>query len=810
MKHPDLLRTLTLAQKAALLSGRDVWTTYPVPSAGIPSMVLSDGPHGVRRQLGAADHMGVNASQPATCFPTAAALANSWDPELTFQVGRAIGEEAVCQQVNVLLGPGVNVKRSPLGGRGFEYYSEDPYLTGKLAAGFVRGVQSWGIAACPKHFAANSQELLRLSMDSVVDQRTLRELYLTAFEILVKESAPKALMSSYNRLNGIYTNDSRWLLTQVLREEWGFDGFVVTDWGGSNDHAAGVQAGSNLEMPGTMGDSDKELFAALEAGRLSHQILDQRVDELLDGVLSTHRAAAAGPKTFDLDEHHALARKAAAQTTVLLKNQGDLLPLPPGTRVALIGDLAFHPRYQGAGSSMVHPTKLDRPLDAWADSGITLVGTARGYRRDGKGDRTLQVQAEALARRADVAVLYLGLPEFTESEGMDRTSLRLPACQNRLAEALAAVNPNLIVILAGGGPVELPWLDQCRALAAVYLPGQAGAGGVVDVLTGRCCPSAKLAESWPISLSDTPTASYFPGRQRTAEYREGLYVGYRYYQTVGRPVRFPFGFGLSYTHFLYSDLTLSPQGASFTLTNSGSRAGAEIAQLYVSLPQAQVFRPKLELKGFLKVPLSPGESRRVTIPFDDKTFRYFNPTTDQWEIEGGAYLIQIGASAEDLRLSGMLEHPGTGAPCPYDPAAMFSYYSGLIQAVSDREFQLLLGRPIPHARWDPAAPLGVNDTLAQLSTAKNPGVRLAGMVLDHMEQRGLRRGRSPQTILFIRNMPFRALAKMSNGAVTMDMAHSLTELANGHFLSGLGKTARGFFSSRSAIRCRRKNGIDHL
>jgi len=810
MKHPDLLRTLTLAQKAALLSGRDVWTTYPVPSAGIPSMVLSDGPHGVRRQLGAADHMGVNASQPATCFPTAAALANSWDPELTFQVGRAIGEEAVCQQVNVLLGPGVNVKRSPLGGRGFEYYSEDPYLTGKLAAGFVRGVQSWGIAACPKHFAANSQELLRLSMDSVVDQRTLRELYLTAFEILVKESAPKALMSSYNRLNGIYTNDSRWLLTQILREEWGFDGFVVTDWGGSNDHAAGVQAGSNLEMPGTMGDSDKELFAALEAGRLSHQILDQRVDELLDGVLSTHQAAAAGPKTFDLNEHHALARKAAAQTTVLLKNQGDLLPLPPGTRVALIGDLAFHPRYQGAGSSMVHPTKLDRPLDAWADSGITLVGTARGYRRDGKDNRALQVQAEAMARRADVAVLYLGLPEFTESEGMDRTSLRLPACQNRLVETLAAVNPNLIVILAGGGPVELPWLDRCRALAAVYLPGQAGAGGVVDILTGRCCPSAKLAESWPISLSDTPTASYFPGRQRTAEYREGLYVGYRYYQTVGRPVRFPFGFGLSYTHFLYSDLTLSPQGASFTLTNSGSRPGAEIAQLYVSLPQARVFRPKLELKGFLKVPLSPGESRRVAIPFDDKTFRYFNPTTDQWEIEGGAYLIQIGASAEDLRLSGTLEHPGTGAPCPYDPAAMFSYYSGLIQAVSDREFQLLLGRPIPHARWDPAAPLGVNDTLAQLSTAKNPGVRLAGMVLDHMEQRGLRRGRPPQTILFIRNMPFRALAKMSNGAVTMDMAHSLTELANGHFLSGLGKTARGFFSSRPAIRSRRKNGIDHL
>lgn len=804
MKHPHLIQKLSLDQKISLLSGRSVWCTYSVESAGVPAISLSDGPHGIRKQLGTGDHMGMHPSQQATCFPTAAGLANSWDPALTQTVGRAIGEEAVCQQVNVLLGPGVNMKRSPLGGRNFEYYSEDPYLAGKLAAGFIRGVQSNGIAACPKHFAANNQELLRLSSDSVVDERTLRELYLTAFEILVKESAPKSIMSSYNKLNGTYSNENSWLLTDVLRGEWGFDGFVVTDWGGSNDHASGVRAGSSLEMPGTMGDSDQELFSALADGSLSHEMIDLRVDELLDVVLSTHSAVSEGPRDFDRAAHHALARYVAAQTMVLLKNEGNILPLTPGVRVAIVGDLAFQPRYQGAGSSMVNPTQLDLPVDAWRDSGTELIGAARGYLRDGRPDPSLKAEALALANRADAVVLYLGLPEVSESEGMDRISLSLPACQNELAQELASANSNLVVVLAGGGAMVLPWLEKCKALIAAYLPGQAGAGAVVDVLTGRINPSAKLAESWPLAPADAPNVHYFPGRQRTAEYREGPYIGYRYYQTVGLPVQFPFGFGLSFTHFQYSDLTVTREGVCFFLTNIGPRAGAEIAQLYVSLPQSQVFRPALELKGFAKVALDPGERRQIEIPFDERTFRYFNVSTGRWEIEGGSYFIQVGASAQDICLTASLELTGTGAPCPYDRDALPSYYSGRVQTVSDQEFETLLGRSISPSNWDSSAALDLNDSISQLVFAKNPPIRLLGKWLAHLERESLQKGVPNLTVLFIRSMTFRTLAKMSNGMVTMAMSRSILDMANGHFFRGLGKTATCFFAGRKRARVRKK------
>ena len=614
MKHQSILDKLTLEQKVALLSGRDVWSTYPFEEAGVPSMFLSDGPHGVRKQLGEGDHLGLNASQPATCFPTAAGLANSWDPALAEEAGRTIGEEAACQQVNVLLGPGLNIKRSPLGGRNFEYYSEDPYLAGKMAAGFIRGVQSNGISACPKHFAANSQELLRMTSDSVLDERTFRELYLTGFEIAVKEGHPKSIMSSYNRINGVYANEDAHLLTEILREEWGFDGFVVTDWGGSNDHVEGVRAGSNLEMPGTGGDSDRELLEALKKGSISEAEVDQRVDELLDVILSTHAATAGGKRDFDQAAHHEIARKAARQTAVLLKNEGDILPLAQGTRVAVIGDMAIEPRYQGAGSSVVNPTRLDKPLDCLRESGLDVVGHAQGYLRSGKEDEDLKEAAVQLAGTADVVLFYLGLPEIFESEGIDRTHMKLPANQGVLLEAVAEVNPNVVVVLSGGSPVELPWIDRCKGLIHGYLGGQAGAGAMADLLTGKATPSGKLAESYPLTYEDTPNCRYFPGRERTAEYRESLFVGYRYYQTAGQPVRFPFGYGLSYTTFAYSDLTVTAEGASFTLTNTGSRAGAEVSQLYVSWPESKLFRPVRELKGFRKVFLQPGEAQTVTFP----------------------------------------------------------------------------------------------------------------------------------------------------------------------------------------------------
>ena len=806
MKHPELIQALTLKQKVALLSGRDIWSTYPIPQQNIPAMYLSDGPHGVRKQLGASDHLGLNASQPATCFPTAAGVANSWNPDLAEEIGRTIGREAACQQVNVLLGPGLNTKRNPLGGRSFEYYSEDPYLSGKMAAALIRGIQENGISACPKHFAANSQELLRMASDSVVDMRALRELYLTNFEIAVKEGHPKSIMSSYNRINGTYANDDAWLLTDVLRKEWGFDGFVVTDWGGSNDHAQAVRAGGNLEMPGTGGDSDREIFAALEAGTLTEDEVDQRVDELLDVVLSTHAATADGPKEFDVEAHHALARKAAAETAVLLKNEEDILPLAPGTRVAVLGDMALEPRYQGAGSSVVNPTKLDKPIDCLRACDLEITGQAQGYRRDGKDDQALLDSAVSAARNADVVLLYLGLPEISESEGMDRQHMRLPANQEKLLYAVAEANPNLVVVLSGGSAVELPWVDQCKGLIHGYLSGQAGAGAMADLLTGAVNPSGKLAESFPIRYEDTPNHTYFPGRQRTAEYRESIYVGYRYYETVGKAVRFPFGFGLSYTTFAYSDLKATQNEVSFTITNTGKRAGGEIAQVYLSAVNSGIFRPTRELKGFAKVFLEPGESRTVTIPLDDKAFRYFNVKTSAWEVEGGEYSVQVGASVQDIRLTVSLTVEGTGAPLPYDPKELPSYFSGHVEAVCSQEFEALLGRPLPESHWDPKAPLGWNDALLRLPDARNPLARLAGKIIVGKMEKSLAGRSADLNILFVCNMPFRGIAKMTGGMATEKTARSILLIVNGHFFRGLGGVIRGLLDGRK-LKNERRNGI---
>ncbi len=795
MKHQDILDQLTLEQKVALLSGRDVWSTYPFPQAGVPSMFLSDGPHGVRKQLGEGDHLGLNASQPSTCFPTAAGIANSWDPELATQAGRIIGKEAACLQVNVLLGPGLNIKRSPLGGRNFEYYSEDPYLSGKMAAAFIRGVQENGISACPKHFAANSQELLRMTCDSVVDERALRELYLTNFEIAVKEGHPKSIMSSYNKVNGTYANENAHLLTEILRDEWGFDGFVVTDWGGCNSQTDGLKAGSNLEMPGTIGDSDREVLASLKEGRITEAEIDLRVDQLLDVILSTAKATQEGKKEFDQQAHHDAARVTAAQTAVLLKNQDGILPLAAGTRVAVIGDMALEPRYQGAGSSLVNPTKLDKPLDCLKESGLDVVGHAQGYLRSGKQDQGLQQAAVQLASTADVVLLYLGLPEIFESEGMDRSHMHLPENQNQLVQAVAAVNSNVVVVLSGGSPVELPWLDQCKGLIHGYLGGQAGAGAMADLLTGKTNPSGKLAETYPITYEDTPNCNCFPGRELTAEYRESIFVGYRYYLSAQKPVCFPFGYGLSYTTFQYSDLSVSDQEVNFTLTNTGDRAGAEVAQLYVALPNSKIFRAARELKGFAKVFLQPGESRQVTIPLDDKAFRYFNVKTNRWEVESGRYQLMVAASAEDVRLTGEVEVKGTDAPIPYDAKELSCYFSAQVENVPDGQFEALLGRPIPQSKWDRSAPLGMNDSLLQMSYAKGLVARFAAGRLAAIQRSSEAKGAPNLNVLFIHNMPFRGLAKMSNGLASTEMAASVLEICNGHFFRGLGKVIGGFFAN---------------
>ena len=776
-----LLKKLTLEEKCALLSGAETFKTRGMPEHGIPQIWLSDGPHGLRKQAGESDHLGLNPSVPATCFPTASAVANSWDAALGEEIGAALGEEAAAQEVSVVLGPGLNMKRNPLCGRSFEYFSEDPYLAGKLAAGYIRGIQSKGVAACPKHFAVNSQETRRMASDSIVDERTLREIYLTGFEIAVKEGHPRSIMSSYNLVNGTYANENKHLLMEILRGEWGFDGAVITDWGGSNDHALGVKNGSTLEMPAPGGDSVRELLAAVESGKISESDIDARLSELLPLVFDTKAALDAAPREFDAAAHHALARRAAEESLVLLKNEGSLLPLAAGTKVAVIGDFAKNPRYQGAGSSMVNSTQVDVLLDKLIDSELNVIGYQQGFDRHGKPDAALQKSACELATQADAVFLCMGLDEIAESEGLDRSNLRLAQNQVELLQAVAAVNPKIVVVLYSGSVVETPWLDNCQALLYAALGGQAGAGAVADALTGKVNPCGKLAETWPLAYADVPSAADFATRRKTVEYREGLYIGYRYFTTAEKAVRFPFGYGMSYTTFAYSDMAADEQGVSLTVTNTGSVAGTEIVQLYIAKKNSELFRPAKELKGFARVTLAPGEKQRITITLDDKAFRFWNVKANHWEIEGGEYELLVGASVEDIRLCEKISVHGTATVHPYEDRDLDCYYKGDVLHVSDADFEKLLGHPIPKGKTK----IDRNLTLGELNHARSPLGWLVWLVLTILLDASYKRGKPDLNILFQYNMPLRALAKMTNGAISMGMVDGIVMELQGFWILGL-------------------------
>lgn len=799
MNIKEIVKEMTLEEKCYLLSGKDFWQTRSVERLDIPSVTLSDGPHGIRKQEGASDQLGLNGSVPATCYPTAATIANSWDAALGEEIGEYLGIEAASQDVCVLLGPGLNIKRSPLCGRNFEYFSEDPYLAGKMAAGYVRGIQKSGVSACPKHFAANSQELRRMASDSVVDERTLREIYLTGFEIAVKEGHAKSIMSAYNRVNGVYANENEHLLQEILRDEWGFDGFVVSDWGASNDHTAGVAAGSHLEMPTTGGDSDEELIAAVKSKKLSEKLLDKRVEELLEATMPARRAVDQKKgKHFNEDKHHEMAQKAAEQSIVLLKNENKLLPLKEGVKVAVIGDFAKTPRYQGAGSSVVNPTRLDTTLNLVKDYFPNNVGFAPGYHRTGPADAELEAEAVKLAKGAEAVLLYIGLDEISESEGLDRKNMKLSQSQLQLIKKVHEANPHVIAVLSGGSAIEMDWYEECEAIIHGYLGGQAGAAAMLRALTGKVNPSGKLSETYPMKYEDTPSAPYFPAKQRNAEYREGLYVGYRYYETVGKAVRFPFGFGLSYTSFAYSDLKVTDKEASFIIKNVGRADGAEAAQLYVSAKCHGVYRPAKELKGFTKVFLKAGEAKRVTIPLDDKAFRYFNTKTNRFEVETGEYEIQIGASCADIRLKDSLFVKGTDAPLPVEAKRLPSYFSGDIRKISDSEFTALLGHPIPDGSWK--GELDVNDAICQLYYAKSAVGRLVYKILTGMLNKSMKKGKPDLNIMFIYNMPFRGIGKMAGGMCSQYMVEGIVRAVNGHFFSGLGQIISGFFKQRKVMK----------
>lgn len=801
MKHQEIIEKMTLEEKAAFLSGKNEWQSRDIARLGIPSIFCSDGPHGIRKQAGAGDHLGLNESLPATCFPTAATVANSWNEELGQKLGEALGEEASAQEVNILLGPGLNMKRSPFCGRNFEYFAEDPYLAGKMAAAYVKGIQSQGVFACPKHFAVNSQELRRMAMNSVVDERTLREIYLTGFEIAVKEGKAKTIMSSYNEVNGVYANENKHLLQEILRDEWGFDGIVVTDWGASNDHAKGVAAGSNLEMPVPGLDSAREILKAIDEGTLTMEELDTCVDDMLDAVLLLTKQAEERKKdsknlTFSESEHHDLARQAATESAVLLKNEDNILPLAPKSKVALIGDFAVEPRYQGAGSSVVNATFVETMEKSIANYDLQVVGVSRGYKRTGEEDAALKKEALDLVQNADIVLYCFGLDELSESEGLDRTHMRIPQNQIELLEAIMKVNQNIVGIISAGSSIEMPWHNSCKAILHGYLYGQAGASAMLELIMGNANPSGRLNETYPIRYEDTPAYRNFPSTERSAEYREALYIGYRYYDSSKVRVQYPFGFGLSYTNFEYSDLKVDKDGVKVTISNTGKYDGAEVVQLYVGLPNAIVFRPEKELKGFKKVFVKAGESVEVAIPFDDKTFRYWNVKTNNWEIEMGTYEIMVGASVSDIRLTDTLEVEGTTNVYPYNPALLPYYYTGLAQNISDAEFEELLGYPIPSGKW--AGELGMNDAICQMYYAKSGLARFIYNRLTAMKKKSEDAGKPDLNILFMYNMPFRAMAKMTAGMVSMEMAEGILMVVNGHFLKGVGKVIGGFFRNRKA------------
>lgn len=788
MNREEILEKLTLRQKADLLTGKDFWSTQGYEELGIPSIFFSDGPHGLRKQAAASDHLGLNASVPATCFPTAVSMASSWNEELAERMGEALGEESASQNVNMLLGPGLCIKRNPRCGRNFEYFSEDPYLAGKMAASYVRGIQKNGTASCIKHFAANSQEERRMVTDSVMDERTLREIYLTGFEIAVKEGKPHAIMSSYNMVNGAFADENKHLLRDILRGEWGFEGVVVSDWAGTNNKVASTIAGSDIEMPGCRYGAD-DIVKAVEAGKLDIMYVDECVNRVLDLIEIT--TAGEKGKEFNKEAHHELAKECADECMVLLKNNG-ILPIAKSTSIALVGDFASKPRYQGAGSSIVNPTKLESVMEDTREFPFKVIGYAQGFERYGKHKTVHIDRAVELAKKADVTLFFAGLDEFSEAEGLDRHTLKVPENQINMYKALKAAGVKVVVVLSCGSAVYMDWARDADAILYAGLSGQAGAAAILDVLSGKVNPSGKLAETWSTPEIPCASESYFPGKQMTCEYREGLYVGYRYFDKTEKQVEFPFGFGLSYTKFEYSGISADDKGVKFTVTNTGDVDGAEIVQLYVGKKDGRIFRPVRELKGFKKVYLKKGESKEVTISFDDKTFRYFDVESNKWEVEGGEYVLYIGASSRDIRLETKVTRAATKTECPYKAEELPSYYSGNVEKVGDKEFAEILGRDIPRSGYNfykkNRMVITENCTVADLRYSKRWVGRLFSGVIRFaiklMSATG-NRAMANTLVMGVLHQPVRGLAKF--GGMSRRQMEALLLIFNGHFFKGVGQ-----------------------
>ena len=774
MDIQQIISTMTLEDKISLCTGGDFWHTKAMPQYGIPAIMMSDGPHGLRCQAAEADMIGINESLPATCFPTAVTAGATWNRKLYAAEGEAIGREGAAAGVSVVLGPGCNIKRNPLGGRNFEYISEDPYFAGKMAAAFIRGQQSAGVASSVKHFAVNSQEYKRQNGDSQLDERTFREIYLTPFEIAVKEGNPGTVMCSYNKINGIHASDSKALLTDILRNEWGFDGLVVTDWGALNDRIEGYKAGCDLNMPGGSKFMEKAALDAVHSGELDEAYIDATVERILRLVEKSQGIPAP---QIDWDTHHALALKVAEQGAVLLKNEDNILPLAESD-MALIGYMAANLRYQGSGSSHINPTKLINISDALPCVPCCACG-------DKLGNVTEQELRDAVeaAKKQKIAVVVVGLPDSYESEAFDRDHMRLPEGHNKLVEAVAKANPNTVVVLLGGSAMELPWADQVKAILYMGLPGQAGGEAAANLLTGKANPCGKLTETWPLFYEDVISKDTF-GKKNT-EYREGIYVGYRYYDKAKKSVRYPFGHGLSYTTFAYSDLIVRDRKVSVQVKNTGAVSGAEVVQLYIAAPKGGIFCPVRELKGFERVELKPGESKTVEFTLDDRSFAIWS---EGWKIPGGTYTVQIGASSRDIHLEQSIEIAGEEIAIPAWQAG--SWYETMEGRPSREEWEKLMGHPVPVISEPKKGQFTMDSTCMEMKEHSFV-MKIQYMVTENIIAKGFggKKDMSDPSykmmITCATDCPMRSVVISSGGMMNDSLAQGMLHMANGHYIKGL-------------------------
>lgn len=806
MKQPDIVKKMTLEQKAAFVSGYNYWNLESAPELGLPQIMITDGPHGLRKQnkdKSASDGIGLGNSVPTTCFPPAATSSCSWDEELLKAEGEAMGEECLAEQVSTILGPGTNIKRSPVCGRNFEYFSEDPLLAGKCSAAVINGVQSKGVGTSLKHFACNSQEAFRMVLNEVIDERTMRETYLPAFEIAVKESQPWTIMNSYNRINGVYASENEWLQEKVLRGEWGFEGLIVTDWGASVDRIPGLKAGTDLEMPSSGSLNTKRIVDAVKNGTLDEAVLDARVDNVVNLIVKS-KPALEKKHTYDKNAHHNIAQKIAEGSMVLLKNDDSVLPLKANQKVAVIGEMAKAPRFQGAGSSVINPTMLSNAFDELEALGVDMT-YAQGYYKSSPtkkekktriSDETLVEQAVEAAKNCDVAVVFVGLTEEFEGEGYDREGIEMPANHNALVSAVAKANPNTVVVLAGGSVVRMPWVNEVKGLLNSGLGGQASGGAVANILTGKVNPSGKTSETYPLTFDDNPTFGNYPGGPVTSEHRESVYIGYRYYDAADMEVLFPFGYGLSYTTFEYSDLKLSSNDikdtdtvtVSFKIKNTGNVDGAEVAQVYVADKESTIYRPVKELRAFKKVFIKAGEEAEVSLELSKRAFAYYNVELGDWHVETGEFDIMVAASSRDIRLTQTINVTSTVDAVVPDYRAVAPNYYNNVAGITRDDFAAVYGE-LPSPEIDPNKKIDIYCCLNDARHTKWGG-RLCGLIEKIMSGMGSdANGDGKMLAAMATQIPIRNFIAMSMGAFSPAQAEGLLKMLNDDESSFVGFSA---------------------